>query len=379
MAVNFFDVRNVIKEVPDAQIYMFIGERSNGKTYSSLSYALDNYVKDGGRFAYVRRLSESTRVKYMRELFNGNVATGDVNKHLKHLGYDGITFFSGCFFPYVVGEKGKYERLETPIGYTFSINTWETSKGASFPEITSIIFDEFLTRQYYLPNEPALFENLVSSIVRQRANVKIIMLANTVSWTAPYFTEWGLNHVREMSQGSYDIYQTGDNARKIVVCYTEHSGAKESDVFFNYDNPRSRMITSGVWETAMYPPIPENLDDWTTGEPCYIQSIEGWSLKIIPAQTPDGMEVILVYDNGREIIHIDAPYIDTRYKDRIVYTDYFYPCANCKMALTKHNDDYSKFIALCLKQGRVFYSNNTVGENLRNYLKFSTTYSPIPN
>ena len=379
MTVNFFDVRNVIKEVPDAQIYMFIGERSNGKTYSSLSFALDNFVEDGGRFAYVRRLSESTRVKYMRELFNGNVATGDVTKHLKHLGYDGITFFSGCFFPYVIGEKGKHERLDTPIGYTFSINTWETSKGASFPEITSIIFDEFLTRQYYLPNEPTLFENLVSSIVRQRSNVKIIMLANTVSWTAPYFTEWGLNHVREMSQGSYDIYQTGDNARKIVVCYTEHSGAKESDIFFNYDNPRSRMITSGIWETAMYPPIPENIDDWNTGEPCYIQSIEGWSLKIIPAQTPDGMEVILVYDNGREIIHVDAPYIDTRYKDRIVYTDYFYPCANCKMALTKHTDVYSKFIASCLKQGRVFYSNNTVGENLRNYLKFSTTYSPIPN
>lgn len=376
---KFFDVRNVIEKVPDAQIYMFIGERSNGKTYSSLSYALDNYTEGNGRFAYVRRLSESTRSKYMRELFNGNIATGDLARHFNKLGYDGMTFYSGCFFPYINDEKGKRQRLDEPCGYTFSINTWETSKGASFPEVTTIIFDEFLTRQYYLPNEPALFENLVSSIVRQRDNVKIIMLANTVSWTAPYFTEWGLNHVREMEQGSYDEYKTGDGKRKIIVCYTEHSGAKASDVFFNYDNPRSRMITSGVWETAMYPPIPDDISQWEMGEPCYIQSIEGWSAKLIPAQTPDGMEVLLAFDNGREIIHTEPPYIDNRYMDRIVYTDYFYPCINCKMALTKHSDNYSKFIALCLKQGRVFYANNAVGENIRNYLKFSTTYSPIPN
>ncbi len=376
---KFFDVRNVIEKAPNAQIYMFIGERSNGKTYSALSFAMDNYVKDGGRFAYVRRLSESVRSKYMRELFNGNIATGDLNNHFKQLGYDGITFYSGCFYPTVTNEKGKRERIGEPFGYTFSINTWETSKGASFPDVTTIIFDEFLTRQYYLPNEPALFENLVSSIVRQRDNVKIIMLANTVSWTAPYFNEWGLNHVREMEQGSWDEYKTGDGKRRIIVCYTEHSGAKASDVFFNYDNPRSRMITSGVWETAMYPPIPDNLDDWEKGEPCYVQSVDGWSAKLIPAQTPDGMEVLLVYDNGREIIHVEPPYIDVRYKDRIVYTDYFYPCANCRMALTKHSDNYSKYIASCLKQGRVFYANNTVGENIRNYLKFSTTYTPIPN
>ena len=374
----YFDVRNVISKVPDAQIYMFIGERSNGKTYSSLSYALDRYIESGERFAYVRRLSESIRQKYMRELFNGNYATGDVERHLKQKGLDGIRFWTGCFYPTVSGEKGKREMLEEPMGYTFAINTWETSKGASFPEVTTIIFDEFLTRQYYLPNEPTLFENLVSSIVRQRDNVKIIMLANTVSWAAPYFNEWGLNHVRDMKQGSFDVYQTGDNTRKIVVCYTEHAGAKSSDVYFNYDNPRSRMITDGVWETAMYPPIPD-ISGWDKGEPAYIQSLDGWTVKLQPAVTPDGLEVLLVFDNGRTILSTKPPYIDKKYQDRIVYSDYFLPCANCKLAISKHNDPYSKFVLQCLKQGRVFYQNNTVGENVRNYLKFSTSYSPIPN
>lgn len=88
------------------------------------------------------------------------------------------------------------------------------------------------------------------------------------------------------------------------------------------------------------------------------------------------MEVLLVYDNGRKLI--DSNGMDTRYRDRIVYTDMFYPYNNCKFCITKHNDPYSKFILNALKQGRVFYQNNTVGEYLRSYLIFSTKYTPIP-
>lgn len=374
---KYFDVRSVLKEVPDANYYIFQGERSNGKTYSALSYALDRFVENGEQFVYVRRYSDSISARYMRLLFNGNEKTGDVRNHLNQLGYDSIEFYSSMFWATIVNEKKKTERV-CPIGYTMSINTWETAKGGSMPEVTTIIFDEYLTRKYYLPNEPVLFENLVSSIVRDRDNVRVIMLANTVSWSCPYYTEWGLTHVRDMKQGTFDVYGTGDGKRKIVMCYTEHAGPKKSDVYFNYDNPRSRMITEGVWETAMYPRIPEVLDGWTMGQSSYIQSIDGWCVKLQPAQTPDGMPVLLIWDNGKSLVTNEPPYIDKRFKDKIIYTDMFYPCANVRMAITKHNDPYSIFILTCLKQGRVFYQNNTVGENVRNYLKFSTSYSPIP-
>lgn len=377
--MKYFDVRSIIKEVPDAQIYMFIGERSNGKTYSALSYALDKYVEDGSRFVYVRRLAESTRAQHMRNLFWGNTKTGDVDNHMKQLGYVGIQFFSGAFWATIENEKGKIERLNEPMGYTQSISTWETSKGASIPFADTIIFDEFLTRGTYFDNEPILFENLISSIVRDSDTAKIIMLANTVSWSCPYFREWGLNHVRDMKQGTYDIYNSGDGKRKIVLSYTEHTGAKASDVYFNYDNSRSRMITSGVWETAEYPLLSSatNIEKWYMGEPCYIQSIDGYTLKLQPACTEDGLDCLIVYNNNRTLI--DENGMDKRYIDRIVYTDYFFPYANCKMAMTKHSDDLSKFILSCLKTGKVFYQNNEVGENLRNYLKWSLKYSPIPS
>ncbi len=377
--MKYFDIRELLKAVPDAQYYMVYGERSNGKTYSSLSYAMERFAKSGEQFVYVRRLSESIRATYMRLLFNGMRASGELRKWLNQVGYDDIDFYSGAFWPLVTSEKGKFERVQPPIGYTMSINTWETAKGGSIPGATTIIFDEFLTRKYYLPNEPVLFENLVSSIVRENANAKIIMLANTVSWDSPYFAEWGIGHIRDMKQGTYDVYQANDGGRKIVVCYTEHSGAKKSDIYFNFDNPRSRMIIEGSWETAMYPRIPDRLEGWTKGEPSYICTADGVCVKLEPAQTPDGMPVLLCWDNGRPLVTSEYPYVDQRYKDRLIYTDFFVPAANIRMAITKHTDKYSQFLLSCFKQGRVFYANNTVGENVRNYLKYSTAYTPIPS
>lgn len=369
------DVRDIFAKVPDANIYMFHGERSNGKTYSALSYCLDKLVEDGSRFVYVRRLAESVRLQYMRNLFTGNKKTGDLQRHINKLGWEDIGFYSGAFWGMVPNEKGTLSRVQDPCGYTMSISTWETAKGGSIPQAKTIVFDEYLTRGSYFFNEPALFENLISSVFREEGDGRVIMLANTVSWSCPYYREWGLNHVKEMKQGTYDVYQTGDNKRKIVVCYTEHKGPKASDVFFNYDNPRSRMILQGVWETADYPPIPEDISDWYFGEPSYIQSIEDYTLKLVPASTNEGLECLLVFPNKRRII--DESGMDARYTDRIVYTDYFYPYMNCRMAITKHNDSMSKFVVNCLRQGRVFYLNNEVGENLRNYIKWSTTYTPL--
>lgn len=375
--MKYFDVRDVINEVPDANIYMFIGERSNGKTHSSLSYGLDKYDENNSRFVYVRRLAESLKTQYMRNLFNGNKKSGDLQRHLNQHGFLDVAYYSSAFWPVVEDENGKRIRTYEPIAYTQAISTWETGKGGTFLDTETIIFDEFLTRGSYLPDEPVLFENLISSIFREEGKGKVIMLANTVSWNCPYFREWGLNHVREMEQGTYDIYQTGDNKRKIVVCYTEHAGPKASDVFFNYDNPRSRMIMDGVWETAEYPPIPTQVGDWFQGESCYIQSIEGWCARVQPMSTPDGMECLVIYNSNK--IPMTKEGVDIRFRDKIIYTDYFFPFMNCRMALTKHTDNYSKFLIGCFRTGRVFYQNNEVGENIRNYLKFSTAYTPIPN
>lgn len=376
---KFFDVRKVIEEVPDAHIYMFVGERTGGKTYSSLSYCLDRYVEDRSRFVYVRRLNESIRLQFMRNLFTGNIKTGDVDNHLKQFGYYGLQFFSSAFYPLVEGTKNKLIRANEPIGYTASISTWETGKGGSIPYLGTIVFDEFLTRKTYLPNEPTLFMNLVSSLAREEDKVKILMLANTVTWDAPYFREWGLNHVENMKQGTYDVYTIGKKGMKLVLCYVEHVENRKGDIYFSFDNPRLRAMTEGTWETAEYPPIPDKLSDWGAQDPCYVQTVSGYTLKLVPMLSPDGTDVLFVWNNNKRLLERTdfGAVIDPRYKDRIVYTDYFYPVQNCRMCMLKQTDDLSKYIINCLRTGRVMYDSNETGETLNNYLKWCQQWSPI--
>lgn len=370
---KWFDVRDLIREVPDANIYMVFGERTGGKTYSSMSYCLDRLIDENLNFVYVRRLAESIRMQYMRNLFTGNRKTGDLKNHISKFGWDDLGFYSGAFWGMIENEKGKLQRVEVPCGYTMAISTWETAKGGSIPYAKTIVFDEFLTRGTYFYNEPAEFENLISSVFREEGDGKVIMLGNTVSWSCPYFRHYGIENIKDMKQGSYSIYQKGE--RKVVVCYAPHVENKASNVFFDAENTRSRMILNGTWETADYAKLPEQIGEWYQGTPCYVQSIEGWCAKIVPCSTPEGMECLLVFNCRRQLI--DEAGIDVRYKDRIVYTDVFYPFYNCRMAMTKHNDKLTAFLIKCFKQGRVFYQTDEVGENIRNYLKWSNTYNPI--
>lgn len=374
MAVKkWFDVRDIMKAVPDANIYIIVGERTGGKTYSSLSVCLDRLVDFNYNFVYVRRLAESLRLQYMRNLFTGNRKTGDLKAHISKFGWLDLGFYSGAFWGMVENENGKLQRVTNPCGYTMAISTWETAKGGSIPYAKTIVFDEFLTRGSYFYNEPAEFENLISSVFREEGDGKVIMLGNTVSWNCPYFRHFGIDNIREIEQGTYGVYTKG--SRKIVLCYAPHIEGRASDIFFDADNTHSRMILKGTWETNDYAKLPEYIGNWYKGTPCYIQSMEGWTVKLVPASAPDGMECLLAFNNRRQLI--DADGVDPRYKDRIIYTDVFYPYVNCRMAMTKHGDRFTTFLIKCFKQGRVFYQTDEVGENIRNYLKWSNTYSPV--
>lgn len=383
--MKWFDVAEYIEKYPDCQFYWFVGERSNGKTYSALRYCLDRWREEGSQYIYVRRMDQQISTANMKELFAGHKATGELDRLLGPQGFDGITYYSKSFYPYIV-DKGKRVKAETPCGYARSISTWETSKGAPFPFVKTIAFDEFMTREAYFPNEPVKFQNLISSIVRERDDVKVIMLANTVSWNCPYFREYGMNNVAKMKPGTTQIYKAytrSGKERKMLLHYCSPTGEKASDVYFAYQtdsgnlNKRGAvMITEGAWEVADWPRLPEDMSKYTYAEPMYVQSEEGYQIKLQPAISEDGYSCLFVY-NGRSYPYIDDSGVNPMYRDRIIYTDKQYPYINCRFSLTKHKDDGTQFVLSCLKEGRTYYENNTVGENLRSYLMWSTRWTPI--
>ena len=155
---------------------IIFGERSNGKTYSVLKYAIKHYFETRGQFAIVRRWKEDITGRRASDIFTSINQDGVVEKFSKGK-FAGIHYSAGKFYACIYDEDGKPVYNDTNIiGYCFSLSDTEHNKSISYPMIETIFFDEFLTNKLYLADEFVLFMNTISTIVRQRDNVKILDL-----------------------------------------------------------------------------------------------------------------------------------------------------------------------------------------------------------
>lgn len=360
MKYKYYDIRHLFNEYPDARYYVVYGERSAGKTYSALDYCLEHGVEKE-QFAYIRRFNEDIRPKNLSTLYDAHLSNGRVPYYFGEK-FNSIEYTGAKFYLTRRDDDGKKDPNVEPMifGRAFDLNGMEHYKSIAFPDITTIIFDEFLSRQGYLPNEFILFQNALSTIIRDRSNVKIIMLGNTVSKYCPYFEEMGLKHIKDQAQGSVDVYRYGSSGLEVVVEYTESSkkqGGKKSDVYFAFDNPELKMITDGSWEIGIYPHLP-------------IEQIK-----------PKDIAIQFFIHFNKEILHgyvISAPQAapfvymhrkttEIKRKDDIVYVSV--PDSNPyhRFGLSNQPDKLSRFIKKCVAEGRVFYATNEDGETFRNY------------
>ena len=62
-----------------------------------------------------------------------------------------------------------------------TLSTAQDLKGSNFPNVTTLIFDEFIIeegqKKYYLHNEVFVFLNLIETIARMR-DVRVFLLGN---------------------------------------------------------------------------------------------------------------------------------------------------------------------------------------------------------
>lgn len=363
--MKYYNVRKTLEAYPNAQYYVIYGERSNGKTYSALDYCLERYFSTGEQFAYVRRWGEDVRRKHMTQLFAAHEENGVISKYSKGA-FTGIEFATGKFRPTKINEDGKNEAFDEAIGYVFDLNSMEHFKSISFPKITTIVFDEFLSRNGYLPNEFILFTNTISTIVRQRNNVKILMLGNTVNKSCPYFSEMGLTHVKDQAQGSIDVYHYGTSGLEVVAEYCQQTakfGSKKSDVYFAFDNPELQMITQGSWEIALYP-----------HKPCQFRPKDIIFTFFIEFENELLQGEIVSLESG-PFIFFHRKTGDIKYPEKdIVYTTKASERWNYRMCMTKQTDNFTRRIMQFFRENKVFYADNEVGEIVRNYLLWSDSY-----
>lgn len=323
---------------------MIVGERSNGKTYACLEYALDNFFKKGEEFVYLRRWNDDVKTKRMQTLFT------PFKDYLEKR--NGKVIFKSGVFYFVDLDSEE----ETVMAYALSISEVEHMKSSSYENVTTVIFDEFLTRRVYLVNEFVSFMNVLSTIIRKRENVIIFMLGNTVNRYCPYFSEMGLKNIEHMKQGTIDLYKYSSGMTVSVEYCSNLNKVKKGSSYFAFDNPDLKMITEGKWELGIYPHVSWRL----YSENIFYSFVISFNDKLYQGDLYND-------DNGIYIfIHDKTTPIK---QGSLVFSLESVPDVLYNVSVFTGGNKVLNLIKNLFLNNKVFYQDNSVGDSINNYLK----------
>lgn len=361
---KFWDIRP-IKRIP-ALYRIIFGERSNGKTYGVDLDCIEEYLKTGAQTAYVRRWPDDIRQKQMQMKYEALCHNGEISR-LSDGKWNGITYKHSKF--YLMATNGEDKVIdETPFCFAFAISAMEHDKSISYPGVKRIVFDEFISRRSYIADEFSLFMNLISTIVRNRDDVEIWMLGNTVSKDCPYFREMGLRHVFQQKQGTIDTYTYRKNGQEMMIAveYTQNLSAKKSDKYFIFDNPKMDMITGGAWELAIYPHL---FEKYKPNQIVFIFFIL-YRDNLLQCEVVEGKYGTFIY------VHLKTTPLQNENRD-LVYHNEPTARANWKVDITRPEYEVEENIVRLIRQERVCFQDNEIGEVFNDYLKWCRSHQII--
>lgn len=374
---GYYTFDKLIRKAVDnnCRYLLSVGKRSNGKTFQSkkLSLTGDDYISSHSKtlnkitgsinsndvFIYIRRWEKDFKGKNGRNFFDDIVNDGWLKKWSSGK-YTNIIFKNMTWYLCYINKEGK-EVIDKPFMYAVSITNMEHDKSSTVSNVKAIFFDEFLTRNIYLYDEFIQFSNVLSTYIRNRKDIPIFMMANTVSWDSPYFKEMGLTNVKKMTPGQIDIYNYGDSGLSLAIEYIDSGNmVNESNVYFAFNNPKLNMIKNGEWETESYPHAPFSIDIYNTKYTAYLTTYnyEFYALKIVKKQGYNAFIFIHPINNlPEEITRICSFSLD-------VTPSKFHEVN----PLNTTKNGVFRIISDLFKKGQVYYADNTTGEDIRNYL-----------
>lgn len=253
----YYTIDRIKKENADYNI--IVGERGNGKTYSVQKEMIERFLEDGEQCFILRRWMEDVKPSNAQNFWDGKL-TAKLHE------------MSGGRFRNIILKSNRYIAVdyddkdrpivneENTIGYVWDLNEAERLKGQSFPFVTNIVFEEFisLSQMGYLPDEVTYFLNVLSTIIRDRTNVKIWMLGNTVNPYNPYFKHFGIKGL-ELQQGTIWTKYDSVTGCKLAVEFCEQrrkgslKGTSAKYFAFGTADGSTDMILTGQWQLPDYP------------------------------------------------------------------------------------------------------------------------------
>jgi hypothetical protein len=232
-----------------------IGARGIGKSFAMKEFPIKRFLKYGEQFIYVRRYKPE--LKKVTNYFN------DIMQK---------------FPEHQFKVKGRELYCDGKLmGWAIPLSTWQSEKSNAYPNVSTIIFDEFIREKDnsgYIPNEVEALLNLMDTVFRNRDNVRCVCLSNSVSVVNPYFLYFGIipninkrfNAYQNVLVEIPDSKDFSDERRKTkfgqLIDGTEYGGmsldnqfVNDSQVFIEKRSKESKFVfsivyngmTMGIW------------------------------------------------------------------------------------------------------------------------------------
>lgn len=113
------------------------------------------------------------------------------------------------------------------IGFFIALSVARNYKSVQFPNVNWIIFDEFIIEKggQYLPEEALKFVNFYNTVDRYNDRTRVLMLANAVTITNPYFIQYRVEPQKADDKGFIRM------ASGYMIWHFPESKQFESEVF----------------------------------------------------------------------------------------------------------------------------------------------------
>lgn len=351
-------------DAKNADVNMIIGRRANGKSYGTLTidcikeFIDSNYVK---QFAYVRRWDTEMAI-IQKDIFNGMVQNGWLSWYTAGMWND-VQYWRGKWYLRRLNEDHEVEeKCTTPMAYAFCVSTAEKAKGPDYPNIKTIVFDEFIPMSgRYCPKELTLWQNLISTIDRGRNECKIYMIANTISKDCLHFDYYDIDPDK-LDQGKIYIKPCGTKG-KLAIEYCKDVGDANTfeSVYFKEDDEVGSMILYGGWQTRKFPALPEHIDlDEVTTYSVYFL----YKNKLIQCDFMHLGDIDVCYFSICKEEQIEP--------DSLLFTDQWYQDAidNPNVIVGLHTSNkVSDVILKRINDKRCYFESDDVGEKVMNFIE----------
>ena len=345
MARNYWSRKQLFDT--GAEYLIAFGQNASGKSYQGKLECIDRALK-GEKFFFLKRWKEDVKQAIVTHYFDDIPV-----KKITDNEWEGVLAWQGYFYFYRKDDKGEIEKSDI-IGAYGALNEWQRYKSNVYVNYTFMLFEEFISKDVYLNDEPLTLFRLVTTIFRDHKG-QVLMLGNTISRTVPYFLEW-IPQVVNQKQGTIEIYHMHDFSGEgddvdIAVEYTGHF--KGSGLMFFGE--ASKSIKGGEWSVDNRPKLPKDHIDY---EKLYEVAIKYQNFQFV-------VELLVDPEEGTKIIFV-YPRTTDRKIDRLITTDF-----SDKMNVTRYfkNNRAEQSILDCIANERMTFSDNLTASDFLSTIK----------